>query len=61
MEESLGAVRTVYSFAAEEKTQKAYEVALQKTYKLGLKASLAKGLALGAQGILFLAWALMFW
>lgn len=54
-------MRTVYSFAAEEKTEKAYEAALDKTYKLGLKASLAKGLALGAQGILFFAWALMFW
>jgi ATP-binding cassette subfamily B (MDR/TAP) protein 1 len=61
VEESLSSVRTVYSFAAEEKTERAYEAALDKTYKLGLKASLAKGLALGAQGILFFAWALMFW
>lgn len=61
-EEVIGNVRTVQAFVGEEKAVKSYRAALQKTYKYGKQAGLAKGLGLGSMHcVLFLSWALLVW
>lgn len=58
-EQAISAVRTVYSFVGENKTVTEYSAALQGTVKLGLKQGLAKGLAIGSNGIVFAIWSFM--
>ncbi|XP_068634125.1 ABC transporter B family member 2-like [Aristolochia californica] len=61
-EEVIANVRTVQAFVGEEKAVRSYRNALQKTYKYGKKAGLAKGLGLGTMHcVLFLSWALLVW
>ncbi|KAJ8546291.1 hypothetical protein K7X08_018874 [Anisodus acutangulus] len=59
VEQAISSVRTVYSFAGESKTIAAYSNALQGTVDLGLKQGLAKGLAIGSNGIVFAIWSFM--
>ncbi|KAL8043972.1 hypothetical protein ABFX02_08G017500 [Erythranthe guttata] len=59
VEQALSSVRTVYSFAGESKTIALYSAALQGTVKLGLRQGLAKGLAIGSNGIVFAIWSFM--
>ncbi|WOK95121.1 multidrug resistance protein [Canna indica] len=61
VEQSVSSIRTVYSFAAEERTMAKFSAALDDSVKLGLKQGLAKGLALGSNGITFAIWAFMVW
>ncbi|CAM6101081.1 unnamed protein product [Calypogeia fissa] len=61
-EQSIAQVRTVYSFVSESKFIKAYSTALEKTFKYGAQAGLAKGLGMGVTyGVLFCCWALLLW
>ncbi|KAG5624318.1 hypothetical protein H5410_009536 [Solanum commersonii] len=59
VEQAISSVRTVYSFVGENKTIAEYSNALQGTVDLGLKQGLAKGLAIGSNGIVFAIWSFM--
>ncbi|KAK2998670.1 hypothetical protein RJ639_022794, partial [Escallonia herrerae] len=59
VEQAISSVRTVYSFVGENKTIAEYSAALQGTVKLGLKQGLAKGLAIGSNGVVFAIWSFM--
>ncbi|VFQ84784.1 unnamed protein product [Cuscuta campestris] len=59
VEQAISSVRTVYSFVGEEVTVRNYSSALERTLKLGLRQGLAKGLAVGSNGIVFAIWAFM--
>ncbi|CAL9779206.1 unnamed protein product [Musa acuminata subsp. burmannicoides] len=61
VEQSVSSIRTVYSFAAEDFTMAKFSAALDDSIKLGLKQGLAKGLAIGSNGITFAIWAFMVW
>ncbi|XVF60426.1 hypothetical protein PTKIN_Ptkin08bG0045000 [Pterospermum kingtungense] len=56
-EQAISSIRTVYAFAGENKTNTEFSSALQGSVKLGLKQGLAKGLAIGSNGITFAIWA----
>lgn len=58
-EQAISSIRTVYSFAGESKTINAFSEALQGSVKLGLKQGLAKGLAIGSNGLVFAIWSFM--
>ncbi|XP_058224291.1 ABC transporter B family member 10-like [Rhododendron vialii] len=61
-EEVIGNVRTVQTFAGEERALRSYRTALLSTYQYGKKAGLAKGLGLGTlHCVLFLSWSLLVW
>lgn len=60
-EQAISSVRTVYSSVAEAKAMSEFSVALQGTARLGLRQGLAKGLAVGSNGITFAIWAFMSW
>ncbi|KAK9061732.1 hypothetical protein SSX86_018915 [Deinandra increscens subsp. villosa] len=60
-EQAISSVRTVYSFVGENKTFAEYSAALEGTVKLGLKQGLAKGVAIGSNGIVFAVWSFMSW
>ncbi|KAM3286624.1 hypothetical protein P3S67_025423 [Capsicum chacoense] len=59
VEQAISSVRTVYSFAGENKILQEYSVALQGIVDLGLKQGLVKGLAIGSNGIIYANWSLM--
>ncbi|XP_052191593.1 ABC transporter B family member 15-like [Diospyros lotus] len=61
VEKAISSVRTVYSFVGESKTVAEYSAAIQGTVKLGLRQGLAKGLAIGSNGITFAIWSFMAW
>eukprot|EP01018_Ginkgo_biloba_P016173 Gb_10216 [translate_table: standard] len=61
VEQALSSIRTVFSFVAEEKTMAKFSSALDGTVKLGLKQGLAKGLAIGSNGVTFAIWGFMAW
>ncbi|KAL5722392.1 ABC-type xenobiotic transporter [Ranunculus cassubicifolius] len=61
VEQAVSSVRTVYSFVGEIKTTNEFSAALQGTVKLGLKQGLAKGVAIGSNGLTFAIWAFMAW
>ncbi|KAK9039526.1 hypothetical protein V6N11_014724 [Hibiscus sabdariffa] len=56
-EQAISSVRTVYAFVGENKTSIKFSEALQGSVKLGLKQGLAKGLAIGSNGITYFVWA----
>ncbi|KAJ1420432.1 P-loop containing nucleoside triphosphate hydrolase [Sesbania bispinosa] len=58
-EQTISSIRTVYSFVGESKSMIAFSDALQGTVKLGLKQGLAKGLAIGSNGLVFAIWSFM--
>lgn len=58
-EQAISSIRTVYAFAGETKTMADFSEALQGSVKLGLRQGLAKGLAIGSNGITFAIWAFM--
>ncbi|XP_051127142.1 ABC transporter B family member 15-like [Andrographis paniculata] len=59
VEQAISSVRTVYSFVCESKIIDAYSNALEGTVKLGLRQGLAKGLAIGSNGVTFAIWSFM--
>ncbi|KAJ7974482.1 ABC transporter B family protein [Quillaja saponaria] len=58
-EQAISSIRTVYAFVGESKTIEAFSAALQGSVKLGLTQGLAKGLAIGSNGIVFAIWSFM--
>ncbi|KAG4914525.1 hypothetical protein JHK87_052082 [Glycine soja] len=58
-EQAISSIRTVYSFVGESKTIDAFSEALQGSVELGLRQGLAKGLAIGSNGVVFAIWAFM--
>ncbi|GAB4832232.1 ABC transporter B member 15 [Ancistrocladus abbreviatus] len=60
-EQTISSIRTVYAFVGEKKTIKEYSDALQWSVNLGLKQGLAKGLAIGSNGVVFAVWAFNSW
>ncbi|GLJ30586.1 hypothetical protein SUGI_0605660 [Cryptomeria japonica] len=60
-EQALSSIRTVYSFVGEKRTTENYSAALNDLVKLGIKQGLAKGLAIGSNGVAFAIWALLSW
>ncbi|KAI3520811.1 hypothetical protein L1887_10263 [Cichorium endivia] len=60
-EQAISSVRTVYSFGGENKSLTEYSDALQGTVKLGLKQGLAKGIAIGSNGVSYAIWSFLCW
>ncbi|KAK7316388.1 hypothetical protein VNO77_35392 [Canavalia gladiata] len=58
-EQAISSIRTVYSFVGESKTIEAFSQALQGSVELGLRQGLAKGLAIGSNGVVFAIWSFM--
>ncbi|KAB2613956.1 ABC transporter B family member 15-like [Pyrus ussuriensis x Pyrus communis] len=58
-EQAISSIRTVYAFVGENKTVSEFSVALQGSVKLGLSQGLAKGLAIGSNGVVFAIWSFM--
>lgn len=58
-EQAISSIRTVYAFVGETKTMTDFSSALEGSVKLGLRQGLAKGLAIGSNGITFAIWAFM--
>ncbi|KAE8689305.1 ABC transporter B family member 22 [Hibiscus syriacus] len=56
-EQAISSIRTVYAFVGERKTTTEFSAALHGSLKLGLKQGMAKGLAIGSNGITFAVWA----
>ncbi|MCL7045404.1 hypothetical protein MKW94_002754, partial [Papaver nudicaule] len=61
VEQAMSSIRTVYSFVGEQKTMDEFSDALNGSVKLGLKQGLAKGVAIGSNGVSFAVWAFMSW
>ncbi|RID59964.1 hypothetical protein BRARA_F03154 [Brassica rapa] len=60
-EQAISLVRTVYAFGSETKLIAKFSAALEGSMKLGLRQGLAKGLALGSNGIIYAIWGFMNW
>ncbi|KAL9424700.1 hypothetical protein AB3S75_031759 [Citrus x aurantiifolia] len=58
-EQAISSIRTVYAFVGESKTINEFSSALQGSVQLGLKQGLAKGLAIGSNGVTFGIWSFM--
>jgi len=58
-EQAISSIRTVYSFVGESKTIAAFSNALEGSVKLGLKQGLAKGIAIGSNGVIYAIWSLI--
>lgn len=60
-EQAISSIRTVYAFVGESKTMDKFSAALDGSVKLGLKQGLAKGVAIGSNGVTFAVWAFNSW
>ncbi|PIA57360.1 hypothetical protein AQUCO_00600234v1 [Aquilegia coerulea] len=61
-EEVISHVRTVYSFAGEDKAIETYSRSLTNALNLGKKGGFVKGVGVGlTYGVLFCAWSLLLW
>ncbi|KAF8691470.1 hypothetical protein HU200_040614 [Digitaria exilis] len=60
-EQAVSSVRTVYSFVAERSTMAKFSAALEESARLGIKQGLAKGLAVGSNGVTFAIYAFSVW
>ncbi|KAL0737715.1 hypothetical protein Bca4012_013925 [Brassica carinata] len=60
-EQAISLVRTVYAFGSETKLIARFSAALEGSVKLGLRQGLAKGIALGSNGIIYAIWGFMTW
>ncbi|KAJ8420274.1 hypothetical protein Cgig2_030247 [Carnegiea gigantea] len=61
VEQAISSVRTVYAFVGESKTMANFSAALEGSVNLGLKQGLAKGMAIGSNGVTFAVWAFTAW
>lgn len=59
VEQAVSSIRTVYAFVGEDKTIAEYSAALRGSVDLGLRQGLAKGLAIGSNGVVFAIWSFM--
>jgi len=60
-QQAVSSVRTVYAFVAEKTTMARFSAALEESARLGLRQGLAKGIALGTNGIAFAIYAFNIW
>ena len=60
-EQAVSSARTVYAFAAERRTVERFSAALEESVRLGLRQGLAKGVAIGSNGVTFAIWAFNVW
>nr|CAB3446863.1 unnamed protein product [Digitaria exilis] len=60
-EQAVSSVRTVHASVAERSTVARFSAALEETARLGVKQGLAKGVALGSNGVTFAIWAFNVW
>ncbi|CAD5324389.1 unnamed protein product [Arabidopsis thaliana] len=60
-EQAISSVRTVYAFVSEKKMIEKFSDALQGSVKLGLRQGLAKGIAIGSNGIVYAIWGFLTW
>uniref|UniRef100_A0A803MJG3 Uncharacterized protein n=1 Tax=Chenopodium quinoa TaxID=63459 RepID=A0A803MJG3_CHEQI len=60
-EQAISSIRTVYAFVGEHKTLSNFSTALEGSVKLGLRQGLAKGVAIGSNGVIFAVWAFCTW
>uniref|UniRef100_A0A803MJG4 Uncharacterized protein n=1 Tax=Chenopodium quinoa TaxID=63459 RepID=A0A803MJG4_CHEQI len=60
-EQAISSIRTVYAFVEEHRTLSKFSAALDGSVKLGLRQGLAKGIALGSNGVIFAVWAFCTW
>ncbi|KAF3444717.1 hypothetical protein FNV43_RR14410 [Rhamnella rubrinervis] len=58
-EQAISSVRTVYAFVGESKTIAEFTAALHGSVKLGLRQGLAKGFAIGSNGVVFAIWSFL--
>lgn len=59
VEQAVSSIRTVYAFVGETKTANEFSESLQGSVKLGLRQGLAKGIAIGSNGVVFGIWSFM--
>ncbi|XP_010502834.1 PREDICTED: ABC transporter B family member 22-like, partial [Camelina sativa] len=60
-EQAISLVRTVYAFGSERKMVAKFSAAIQGSVNLGLRQGLAKGIAIGSNGISYAIWGFMTW
>ncbi|CAN6251886.1 unnamed protein product [Urochloa humidicola] len=60
-EQAVSSARTVYSFVAEKPTMARFAAALEESARLGIRQGLAKGVAVGSNGIAFAIYAFNIW
>jgi ABC-type multidrug transport system fused ATPase/permease subunit len=60
-EQAVSSARTVYASVAERSTVARFSAALEEPARLGVKQGLAKGVALGSNGLTFAIWAFNIW
>ncbi|KAF8653182.1 hypothetical protein HU200_062632 [Digitaria exilis] len=60
-EQAVSSARTVYAFAAENATMARFAAALEESSRLGLRLGLAKGVAMGSNGVAFAIYAFNLW
>ncbi|WVZ75064.1 hypothetical protein U9M48_023156 [Paspalum notatum var. saurae] len=60
-QQAVSAARTVYSFVAEDAATARFAAALDEAARLGIRQAVAKGVALGGNGLAFAIYALSIW
>ncbi|AEE77442.1 ABC transporter family protein [Arabidopsis thaliana] len=60
-EQAISLVRTVYAFGSERKMISKFSAALEGSVKLGLRQGIAKGIAIGSNGVTYAIWGFMTW
>jgi len=60
-EQAVSSARAVYASVAEGSTVARFAAALEESARLGVKQGLAKGVALGSNGVTFAIWAFNIW
>ncbi|CAL4887372.1 unnamed protein product [Urochloa decumbens] len=60
-EQAVSSARTVYSFVAEKPTMARFAAALEESARLGVRQGLAKGVAVGSNGVAFAIYAFNIW
>lgn len=59
LQQAVSSIRTVYSFVGETKVIVEFSRALEPSFNLGLRQGVAKGLAIGSNGVVFAIWSFM--
>ncbi|GJM85234.1 hypothetical protein PR202_ga01667 [Eleusine coracana subsp. coracana] len=60
-EQAVSSARTVYAFVAERSTLERFSAALEESARLGVRQGLAKGVAVGSNGVTLAIWAFNIW
>ncbi|CAL9248274.1 unnamed protein product [Arabidopsis halleri] len=60
-EQAISSVRTIYAFGSENRMIVKFSTALKGSVKLGLRQGLAKGIAIGSNGVTHAIWGFLTW